>query len=503
MAVQTKITKVAVYRHGAVIVRKGLAELKEGRNELLIRGLSAGADDRTVRLSLPEGIRGSNVQTRNLNEEERKEITEELTRKIEDAAARIELLETQAELWRSNADFTSKTSLDLKEMTEYLEKMPERIAKISEEIRALSKEKERLEKELKKKNPEVGGKVVTAEAEVTKAGTYPVEVRYHERNVQWYPVYELHTDGEGSDLTLRLRAKIRQMTGEDWKKVGVSLFTGDPSVSGTIPEIQPAHLRIYVPVVSSMRKNAIFGAAKMSMMESAPMMAEEEACEETDDTMEIPMADVRADYAEVNRGETMTEYELAGSWDLTDRVEVMADLNEETVKADYHIVAVPKLDDAAYLAAEVKIADIEHILETEAAVYLKGTYAGNVFVSPDMTKETYDLSLGRDESIRVKREQKRRHTSTVLLKGQKKTEYEYEITVSSRKEKPFRVTVFDQIPISDDKQIVVEKGEISGAKLEEDTGILRYDFHLEGGASKVLKIAYSVAWPKDKTIQGE
>ena len=94
MAVQTKITKVAVYRHGAVIVRKGLAELKEGRNELLIRGLSAGADDRTVRLSLPEGIRGSNVQTRNLNEEERKEITEELTRKIEDAAARIELLET-------------------------------------------------------------------------------------------------------------------------------------------------------------------------------------------------------------------------------------------------------------------------------------------------------------------------------------------------------------------------------------------------------------------------
>jgi len=63
--------------------------------------------------------------------------------------------------------------------------------------------------------------------------------------------------------------------------------------------------------------------------------------------------------------------------------------------------------------------------------------------------------------------------------------------------------VFDQIPISDDKSIVVEKNEISGAKLEEDTGILRYDFDLEGGASKSMKIAYSVAWPKDKTIQGE
>ena len=139
--------------------------------------------------------------------------------------------------------------------------------------------------------------------------------------------------------------------------------------------------------------------------------------------------------------------------------------------------------------------------ETPASVYVKGAFAGNVVLQPDMTKETYDLSLGVDETMKVKRTQKKRQTSQVLLKGQKKTEYEYEINVTSRKEKTVSVTVTDQIPVSDEKTIIVDLLDRSEGVLKEDTGLIRWDFELAPAAAKVLKLAYTVAWPKDKKTE--
>ena len=153
------------------------------------------------------------------------------------------------------------------------------------------------------------------------------------------------------------------------------------------------------------------------------------------------------------------------------------------------------------VAAEVKTSELEEMQGTPAAVYLKGAFAGNVVLEPDMTKESYDLSLGVDESVKVKRVQKKRHTSQLLLKGQKKTEYEYELTLTSRKEKEVSVSVTDQLPIPDDKSIQVEALDISGAVREEGTGLLRWTFPLAPGETKTLTLAYSVSWPKDKLTE--
>ena len=125
---------------------------------------------------------------------------------------------------------------------------------------------------------------------------------------------------------------------------------------------------------------------------------------------------------------------------------------------------------------------------------------GKVYLAVDLTKEKYDISLGKDETIKVKRTQVRKHTSNVLLKAQKKTEYEFEINVNSTKPKACEVTVLDQIPVSQDKSIVIERKDISSAVYKEETGELKWDFSIEPGASKRLKLAYDVAWPKDKTI---
>ena len=100
------------------------------------------------------------------------------------------------------------------------------------------------------------------------------------------------------------------------------------------------------------------------------------------------------------------------------------------------------------------------LLDTYANIYYDGTFLGNVYLSPDQSKEDYDISLGKDEGVRLKRTQKKKYRSNVLLKGQTKTEFEYEIEITSLKAKSTKVLLKDQIPVSQDKTIVVDAQEL-------------------------------------------
>ena len=121
-------------------------------------------------------------------------------------------------------------------------------------------------------------------------------------------------------------------------------------------------------------------------------------------------------------------------------------------------------------------------------------------MEPDLSKDSYDVSLGRDESIRLKRDQKKKYTSNVLLKGQKKTEYEYELKITSSKNKSCSVTLMDQIPVTVDKSIVIDEVTLSGAKKEEDSGKLTWEFDLGPSETKSFSLAYNISWPKDRKL---
>ena len=60
--------------------------------------------------------------------------------------------------------------------------------------------------------------------------------------------------------------------------------------------------------------------------------------------------------------------------------------------------------------------------------------------------------------------------------------------------------VKDQIPVSEDKAIVVECKELSGGSVEGETGIITWEIDIESKNTQKLKLAYEVNWPKDKKI---
>jgi len=63
------------------------------------------------------------------------------------------------------------------------------------------------------------------------------EISYYLQAAAWEPIYDFRVEKSGAPLMIDYNATIYQSTGEDWKKVDLTLSTGDPSLSSDKPEL--------------------------------------------------------------------------------------------------------------------------------------------------------------------------------------------------------------------------------------------------------------------------
>ena len=206
------------------------------------------------------------------------------------------------------------------------------------------------------------------------------------------------------------------------------------------------------------------------------------------------------DHAVVSQEETMTSYELPGKRDIIHNSDGnSAELQRFEVGAQYKLLTVPPLDTRCFLIAVIKNADWP-LPAASAKIYIKDAYAGQVFVATDPEKEEFELSLGVDERISVSRKVSPEKVSGAFLKSTKTKQCEYKIRVSSKVSDPLSVIIRDSIPISTDKSITVETGELSGAKYDENEGFLTWEKTVSSTAPVEIRVTYAVSWPKDKTL---
>lgn len=502
MMIHTDVKEVMVHRRGAVIQRSGKAELKKGINTLNISGITSGTDPNTIRFFFPEGMIAGNIRVTDPaadKEDDDPKPSDDVSEKITRHTQEIETLKAQMKLWQDNGRFQSTSGISIPDMENYIEKLPERLREGRTKIRELEKEKKKLEKQLSELLKEENKPYVSVDITSEEAGTYPFRIRYYERNAFWHPVYEIHSEGTGSSVEFRTKAKIVETTDEDWEDIKVTLVTGNPSVSSELPHLHPVYL--------SINNNVLFKSTSPShtrsymMTESATHMAVGSVLPVMEeDTAELP--ETAAEEAEVSSGETMTEYILSGNRSLiSGPAGTTADLQKFTLDADYFLTVIPKEENRAFLTAEVKTSDLPVMSGGSASVYLKETFAGNININPDMTEETFPISLGADENVHVQRKELKRKRSLNMLKTQNIREHQFEIIVSSVKEEAVKLRVFDQIPVSRDKTITVDAMNFGNASHDETTGELKWTLELQPKQSVTLPVSYRISWPKDKNIR--
>jgi len=112
-------------------------------------------------------------------------------------------------------------------------------------------------------------------------------------------------------------------------------------------------------------------------------------------------------------------------------------------------------------------------------------------VNPQTVADTLLPSLGRDEQITVKRVQSKDFTERrKVFSNTIKETYTYEIVVKNNKSIPIKVDILDQVPVSRQKEIVVELGEHEGATDNEEFGKLRWVIEIPANQSKRGRFTY-------------
>lgn len=442
-------------------------------------------------------------------------------------------------------DYYKTKSLELQTEMQQLNNRKKKLYDVADKIKAQIAEEQ-------KKNVSTAGRV-TLRLSAAMDARADFTISYIAKNTYWTPYYDVRADKINSPLKLSYKAKIVQTTGIDWKLVKMSLSTSMPAQYGNAPLLNSWFLS-YVNAISAnnnldevvvtgygimkgkrdltgtMSGIRIRGASAnniheaMVVINGVPSNNDEMAKINPDDIKDIKvLKDASAtaiygarasngvilitlkngleDYVSVADNALDLSFDIEKPFDVpTNGKEQVATLQNINVDAIYKHHAIPKLDPATFLLAQIPNWTKLNLLPGDANIILEGTYVGKSFINPSSTNDTLNLTLGRDERVVVKREKITDFSSVKFLGSNKLQKFTYEITVRNNKSETVNMLLKDQYPLSTNKDIEVELLNSNNAEVNTETGALAWKLTLAPGESKKVRFEYSIKYPKDKTL---
>jgi len=286
-------------------------------------------------------------------------------------------------------------------------------------------------------------------------------------------------------------SKIKQKTGEDWKNIALSLSNVIPLKGVGLPSP-----RSWILDVERPRKKAARAYLRKQAVE-APM-------EVAADKEEAKFL-----YAQKKELPLSFEYQMPQALNIQSKdKETLLPLFSKTLKGEFLYFTVPEIKPLTFLVCSAS-ADKE-LLNGPLNVYFGGRFIGKTFLSEKMAGEEFNMSLGADREVKVKREKiKDKIKETFFGKIERKTvirEMVFKITLENIKEKPIKIRVVDSIPVSRTDKIEVKDLEITPAPVERNyqdkEGVLLWEFDLKPGDKQEINIEFVVTYPKDGPVFG-
>jgi uncharacterized protein (TIGR02231 family) len=324
-----------------------------------------------------------------------------------------------------------------------------------------------------------------------------LDLQYIVTNAGWYPIYDLRAKDTKNPVQLNYKAQVFQNTGIDWEKVKLKLSTGNPSQGGTKPTLATWWLQFYAPVTYSNENN------KYKPASPAPSMKREALNGGAYDEKEEVEATNVSSYTQVTETTLAAEFDIAIPYSIpSDGIGQLVDVQNYQLPATYKHFAVPKMDKDAFLVAQVTGWEDLNMISGNANIYFEGTFVGESFLDMQNTKDTLDLSLGRDRNVVIERKKLKDFSKKNFIGSTKKEEFVYEISVRNTKKDPVEINLEDQVPVSKDAQIEVEVTDTGGAEYDVTTGKLVWKINLNSAETKKITFKYSVKYPKNRVVSG-
>jgi uncharacterized protein (TIGR02231 family) len=369
-------------------------------------------------------------------------------------------------------------------------------------LREIDRQIAQLEVERKAKPPsKLEVRMDVAAPAATKA---TLRVTYNVRNARWLPLYDARLDTGAKDrkpqLELVRRAEVTQSTGEDWSNVALGVSTVRIGRGGSAPELNS--LVAQYPQMPKPR--ALGSVSDTAMPAAAPMLRKMEVPREQFD-LPAQRADELQAVAEI--GDFQATFKIPG------RVSLGAAEGAKSLKiaamnvpADLMVRAAPVMDPTAFLEASFKQTDDTTLLPGKVAIYRDGVFVGRGKLSASAKDDIVRLGFGADDKIRIERAVLKRNEGSagLLVTTSKTDERSFKTTIRNGHDFPIKVAIEDQLPVSENEDIVVEMLPATtpptASNIRDKRGVLEWSFDAKPGESRDINFAWRIRWPKDKSM---
>jgi uncharacterized protein (TIGR02231 family) len=498
IAPRFKINSVVVYTDQALISKVAVFKVKQGESVVKVSKLTPMLVDGSVQVEITKGsgvkildVKVVETFLEGAEVEKAKRLRaklDSLNKLLSEKAGKVEVIAGKIEqLKKLSPPGQRFTVQEVESYFKFYERMlAENVnerTKLQGEIEKLNEEKKRIEDELRSlTSVKEKSKSIEIYLMSERDEEMGLRVSYVVYGANWVPGYEVRVSS-GGKVDLSFFAFVRQLTGEDWgSDVDIEISTARVSVSGTPPEISQWIVDVYQP------------------RPIKPFLKREEPAVEKAETPEIEFLAPEVEIEPTSFSFKLRQKLEIPSDDQQHRVFISS--FSESVPFVYY--AVPKISRYAYLQTKLKNEFAFPILPGKVNVFIDGKYVSSSSFNKILPGDSFDVSFGVDEAVRVERKLKRKFTEYTGLVGKNvKISYEYEIEVQNGKGREISIEVRDNFPISRNEKIkvVLESPRGEEAQIGDD-GIIRWRFNLPVGGKKILSVKFYVEFPKDLKVVG-
>lgn len=510
---KASVKQATVYPDRAQLTHESAVEIPAGKSILKLGGLSPYIDAQSIQVRgygefMILSVNHQNNYLQNLDDQPEiksiKSQIELLQQKVEDEKAAISVLkEKEAFLMANRGILVKETTVTTDQFRNIMDLYTSSMDQVTMSVLKKNRTIKDYEKQIAALQQQIADKtgkqqLPSGEISVSVSAEKPVTGRiifaYVVSNAGWYPSYDIRVDDITKPVTIFYKANVFQSTGVTWKGVKLSFSNATPWVSGNLPVLNPWFIDYYYPSPGISLRGVASGVA---VKRSAPLM-ESAAADKASLAKEPESAPVSV---QRNVGETTVSFDVAIPYTIASDGKVQTiEIQRSTSAAEYKYLTIPKISPLAYLTGNITDWARQSLLSGEATLYFENTFVGKSFLNVNQLTDTLTLSLGNDNSILVKREKRKDFTSSKIIGANKTETNSFLITIRNNKASSVRITVNDQIPVSSNSGITVEPVELSGGRLNQQTGEIKWDLELKAQETKQIILTYSVKYPKDKTI---
>ncbi|MGA3007615.1 MAG: mucoidy inhibitor MuiA family protein [Opitutaceae bacterium] len=555
--VESRIIAVTVYTEGAIVTRTAHLDLPAGQTELTFENLPAELVDESLQVAghgtASVTILDVNAQTRFVaasSDPRVKEIDDALAvlkKKVRALDDRGAVLDQQRALLDKIEDAVAappakdatapRPSFD--EWQKLLSFADDNHSKFTAEQQSLDDQRKALQDQITAlawQQNELHGKAdaghsyktVTVRVAATNAGSLDLTVAYALPDASWTPAYDARLHSDERMVALTYFGLVRQRTGEDWKDVALTLSTARPSLGGGAPELDgPWIVDVAQPALKEAADETVDGAFKGGLQMfngSAGKNVGYNGYGATTATrgntlprsISVLTSDFIADTAttSVSTAVTSASFKIpVAATILGDNAPQKVGIATAKLAAKLEYQSAPRALEAAFLSAYVADSTDYPLLAGSVNAFLDDSFVATSALKTVMPGEKFELALGADEGIAIKRKVVNRFTEdTGLISKGKRVTYDFLVTITNNKKTAEHVVFKDLVPVSRNEKIVVKiltpaESDLGTADQPKEVsreadGKIVWRLDLNPGEKREVPFKFSVDYPADLAVAG-